>query len=413
MLGAGLGACGGVSSNGTNETDVGRAETAALAGSGERLTALGYQAGEAVQFRHFHDELLGFDCRFAADAAGVLRCFPQHGARVVYLDAACTQPAIRDHGVSRGEWVVESNSSCPGEMPTYAGVYAVGEQIYEAAIVGSEDYQVYERAGADCIVAAPGAKSNPSVHALVAKEASELVSGRIVSFETSGGLRVQRVVAEEGAEATLGVALADGTACTLQRRGICLAEQQVDSPCRVPATLVGASDAELKNIGQGPLHLEMYELRGVSADQTARTFRIPDGYTGTFLTPNGSCAVRDTADGSLRCVDESNEAVESGYFADASCQTRLYRAYAPDDQRLDAKQLANLRHIERGVEYRVESVSSLRPHSGDVYALTNSVCSVVSHGELVRSFTAGVPTLMVTDSMLPLASLPLVKNTRL
>jgi hypothetical protein len=407
-----LGGCGAaVSESGSNEGAKG--EAVPVGRSGQRLSALAYQAGDAVQFRHFHDELLGFDCAFGADAAGMPRCFPQHGARIVYLDAACTQPAIRDYGVERGEWIVEVNNPCPGELPTYGGVYVAGEQMYEEGIAGSEDYQVYERAGAACNVAPPEAKSNPAVYELLTKDAGELVSGSIASFETAGGLRVQRVVATDGAEADLGVTLHDGTACTLQRDGLCLAQPQVDAGCRAPSAIMGVSDAELRDIGQGPLHLEVYELHGVAADDTELTFRVPAGQIGTFLTRTGTCAVWKAGDGSLRCVDENGEVVESGYFADAGCQTRLYRDYARGGQQVDAERLANLRLIERGEGYSVDGVSSLERHEGGVYAFTNTVCSLVSPDELTQTYRTAVPTFLARRERLPLASLPLVKNARL
>jgi hypothetical protein len=381
--------------------------------SGERLSALAYEAGEAIQFRHFHDELLGFDCSFGADAAGTPRCFPRRGARVVYLDAACTQPAIRDSSAVRGEWVAEVSEPCPGRLATHGGLFRVGEQVYDETIAGSEGNRVYERAGTACNVAPPEGKSNPAVYALHTQDARELVGGSIVSFEAAGGLRVERIVAADGAEATLGVTLDDGTACTLQRDGLCLAEQQVDASCRAPSTVTGVSDARLREIGQGPLHLEMYELRGVAADGRALTFRIPAGKIGTFLTGSGTCAVWQASDDNLRCVDENSEVVENGYFADAGCQKRLYVDYARANQQIDAERLAKLRLIERGEGYRVDAVSSLERHVGSLYAFTNTVCSQVSANDLAESYRAAVPTFLARGEQLPLASLPLVKNARL
>lgn len=409
-----LGGCGAaVSSSGTNEGQAAGGEVAPVGRSGERLSALAYEAGEAVQFRHFHDELLGFDCSFGADSAGVPRCFPRRGARIVYLDAACTQPAIRDSGVVSGEWVTELSQPCPGQLATHSGLFTVGEQVYDEATAGSEGYRVYERAGAACNVAPPEAKSSPAVYELFSKDVHELVSGSTVSFETAGDLRVERVVAADGAEANLGVTLHDGTACTLQRDGLCRAEQQVDATCRAPSTSLGVSDAELREIGQGPLHLEMYELRGVAADDTGLTLRIPAGQIGTFLTRSGTCAVGEAGDGSLRCVDENSEVVESGYFADAGCQSRLYVDYARGSQELDAERLAHLRLIERGEGYRIDAISALERHVGALYAFTNTVCSQVSASELAESYGTAVPTFLARGEGLSLASLPLVKNARL
>ena len=384
---------------------------APLARSGERLSAMAYQAGDAAQFRHFHDELYGFDCEFAIDHERTTRCFPMKTATVVYLDPSCRTPAARSEGLKTGDWVVGSGTqACPGELGTRGAPYVVGEQIYAESIVGSEGYEVYESTGTGaCQLAYGQSKTNAEVRALVERSPRELVQGRIDSVDTNQGLRVQKLVAEDGAEANFGVVLADGTACHLERDGRCVGVPSLDGgrTCREPATAAAASGARLVRVGSDALHLELFELKGGGAAADA-VFQFPAGENGKFLTNEGtSCSVWDAADGSLRCA-AVDEIAEAGSWSDSNCTKRLYRLY--DDRagsQLSPAAVSELRYFRRDFDqdghYQIVAVGSLKAHEGPAFTLQDQEC---------------VPTgtnqqLLALDQDLGIESLPLVRSTRL
>jgi hypothetical protein len=381
-----------------------------LGRSGERLSALAYQAGEAVQFRHFHDELYGFDCAFVTDDTGTARCMPLQPAPLIYLDATCQTPAVREYGLSPGDWFVSTDGvPCPGDLPR-GQAYLVGAQLYAESIVGSEGYVAYERTTAGCTVSYGRPKSNPGVHVVLPQAASQFVAGKIVSVETDSGLRVQRLTAEDGAEANLGVTLPDGTACTLQRDGSCVAVQGGSSErsCRTPRTTVAPSGAELLELGGAPLRLEVFALRGAEANRAS--FLLAAGQTGLFLTERGSnCSVQGAADGSLRCAENGYEVLGRGLYADETCRNRLYSLAPQPALPFDPAQLQYLRHFERGEQYRIDSVRSLKVHDGVTYFADQGSCRPYSR----VGASSERSTVLALDETLPIESLPRVFGTRL
>ncbi len=63
--------------------------------SGTRLRAVLQVAGAAQRFVGWHDSMLGLDCDFQVDSAGVQRCLPLYsGGSVGFADAACKQPVV-------------------------------------------------------------------------------------------------------------------------------------------------------------------------------------------------------------------------------------------------------------------------------------------------------------------------------
>jgi hypothetical protein len=227
------------------------------------------------------------------------------------------------------------------------------------------------------------------------------VGGQAVAVQTSGGLRLRRLVAEDGAEANLGVTLADGTACTLQRDGSCVAEQAPgrEQVCGRPRSAQAQSGATLLEVGAGPLHLEVFELRGVTG-----TFRLPAG--GFTAEDGSSCNIWEAVDGSLRCVNDADE-VDEADFSDCTYQHRLYRAREAGRWPADPDALQSLRFIARGFNagsaaYRIQSVSSLKPHEGGAYYPQNDRCNVGSGDGL-----------LALDRELSIDSLPLIVSTRL
>src|SRR6478609_6130529 len=66
----------------------------ALVKSGKRVRALGYISQGVAQFRTLHDGQLDFDCEFVKGEPGAdLHCVPKMQTSLIFLDAACSQPA--------------------------------------------------------------------------------------------------------------------------------------------------------------------------------------------------------------------------------------------------------------------------------------------------------------------------------
>ena len=211
-----------------------------FARSGTRVRALGYSSNEARVFRTFHDQELGFDCTFVSDEAGRdQRCVPTPEVTMVYTDASCTEPAAWADGPQRplavGEAVRGGGSdelTCPGDAPLHRDAYRVGERLREESIGGSPNglFQLY---GGRCQAASPPAKIFPAVVRLIPIPEGELARGHRARVDVGGGLALTRLLADDGAEVTLGVTGTDGTACAFQRDGECVPE-----PIARPASLL-------------------------------------------------------------------------------------------------------------------------------------------------------------------------------
>ena len=212
-----------------------------FARGGSRLVALGYSSNQARLFRTFHDPALGFDCNFVPDRAGEhQRCVPSADATVVYTDAGCSELAAWDrlawggHGWTIGDAVSaiasDAGGGCPGDAPPHREAYRVAEQLSEE-VIGLPSFPLFELREGRCQTATLPAKVTPPVHRLVPLAETELVRGQRVSVNVGNGLRLTRLIADDGAELSLGVTGSDGTACEFQRDGECVPE-----PIARPAT---------------------------------------------------------------------------------------------------------------------------------------------------------------------------------
>jgi hypothetical protein len=389
-----------------------------LGRSGVRLTAVAYQSGDAVQFRHFHDEFLDIDCRFGVDGNGKAHCFPQRELGLVYLDAACQEPAVRERGLELGQWFVEPSASCPEELlPVHEEAWVVGEEQYAESIIGQESYQLYEQTAEGCVHAQePAAKTNPPVHRVERKAPSELVGARVATFTAEGGLRVKRVIADDGAEGNLGITVENGTTCSLNPAGVCLPDYLgASSECAPPPYSAAQSDAALRDVGTGPLHLSVYELETIAENGRKTTLWLPATEVGEFLNERAdTCRVFEANDGSLRCVTSNDEAgTLSGYFADATCEQPLYVPYDTHIAATDAERIARLRFVDwSGEGVGIGEVSALQVHQGDVYTVGDGACGVASRSRLSRDLGGPAP-LFTRGLSLGIASLPQVLDTRL
>jgi hypothetical protein len=158
----------------------------------------------------------------------------------VYTDASCTEPAAwaeasQGRPLAIGEAVSAGSHVgrvCPGDAPPHRDAYRVGERLREESIGGPAAglFQVY---GGRCQTASPPAKIFPAVVRLIPIPESELARGQRASVDVGGGLRLTRLLADDGAQLTLGVTGVDGTPCELQRDGECVPE-----PIARPAVLL-------------------------------------------------------------------------------------------------------------------------------------------------------------------------------
>jgi hypothetical protein len=215
--------------------DVGDAPVTGLAfaQSGSRLVALGYSSNEAKLFQTFHDSQLGFDCDFVLDAAGAQqRCVPSDRVDVVYTDPGCREPAVwidqwapREqlavgHAVSGDKLAVDA--TCPGDAPLHREAFRIAEQLSEESTIGAPSLPFYQMRDERCQSATPRAKVTPPAYRLVPLPEVELVAGTQVSLELADGLRLRRLIAEDGAQLSLGATSGDGKACEFQRDGECV-----------------------------------------------------------------------------------------------------------------------------------------------------------------------------------------------
>ena len=203
-----------------------------FAQSGSRLVAMGYSSNEAKVFRTFHDSKLGFDCHFVSDAAGAFqRCVPDEASAVIYTDAGCSEPATWERWGPRrwaaGEAVSgvadASTGDCPGDASPHREVYRVAEQLTEE-VLGPPAQPLFALVDSRCQLATPPAKGTPAVHRLVPLAETELVRAQTISVNLGDGLRLTRLVADDGAALNWGITGADRVSCEIQRDGECVPE---------------------------------------------------------------------------------------------------------------------------------------------------------------------------------------------
>lgn len=201
--------------------------------SGSRLTAMGYSSNEARVFRTFHDEQLDADCDFASNGNGTeQRCVPSARLRPVFTDEACTEPAgwaepfetkRLEVGTTVSTLAAPREDSCPGEAPQARVAYRVTEQLSEEGF-GASSIPIFEIAEGTCRTAAPIAKVTPAAYRLVPIPEAELVKAEPKNLDMGDGLRLVRLVAEDGAELNVGMTDERQTACELQLDGECVPE---------------------------------------------------------------------------------------------------------------------------------------------------------------------------------------------
>jgi hypothetical protein len=204
--------------------------------SGTRLAAIGYSDDGAVFFSNMRDTQLGFDCEFEKAEAGDWLCSPKTRVNVLFLDAGCKQPAMAGEPFSGdplglgpvvGTTTSVSSAASSGGSDTvlvslHGPVYRVAEKVYEAEAFGSS-YEVYEwnSYSKQCVVAQPSAgKGVPSIYRLTPIADTELVKATTRDVVLQGGLTVERLVTDDGAELSGNLKL-NGKPCQLLANGRC------------------------------------------------------------------------------------------------------------------------------------------------------------------------------------------------
>jgi len=396
LLGFGAVGCGQVS--GTNGGDGARepgnnglpaaTDRFAFAKSGERLLALGYESEGVSQFRTFHDEQFDFDCEFVSARSGDdSLCVPKRKSSLIFLDSSCSEPAtwILDFPVHVGQWLSVGSSSYDSRLP-HRDTFELGEQVYPETTSGSPP-PVYSLQGTTCSPASPPAKGFPAVNRLIPHADSELVTAKPTSLDAGGGLRLTRLIGEDGSEFTLAVVTADGAVCTIQADGSCASTRE--EAARFPVT-------QRVRLGSGGAHVDLFNSMPSAGHAGLPVAHYPVAFD--FLDQMGDrCQVVPAADGTLRCATLEPAAYESGAWADEACTQRLYYGAALG---VDLPTPRTAFHAQDG---RLAALFTVKVYDGPAYGIDNGVCAP----------NASVADLLQLDQRLDISSLPQVVETTL
>ena len=239
--------CGQASVENPGDHPVGPVVDLPFAKSGRRLKAWSFAADGIDLFSTFHDNQLDADCEFVPNPARDHHvCFPSVLADVVYLDAACTQPAARSGpggSLAPGQWVSGvvpgTEATCAGAPPVQRVGYHVAEQLFVGGIeaLNHPFPNVFAVVDSQC-------QPTPFQDALLPRdlfrlerqEQSVFVSGARTVRPAAGDFAVERVMADDGAELTVGVRGGNAAPCLVQSDGRC-----VPGPVSAPS-FFGAGD---------------------------------------------------------------------------------------------------------------------------------------------------------------------------
>ncbi len=205
--------------------------------SGSRLAAIGYTDGGAVFFDTMRDLTLGTDCAFQRDSAGDWLCSPKKTQSLIYLDAACTEPAVEEPAFTSPTGQVfgsydDSTASSGGSdtvlAPEHVPVYRVADELFasDGTTTFAEDtLSLYTLSGTHCegplVADRKVVVSPPSIFRATPVSDSELVKANVREVPLNSGLTLERLVTDDGAQLSGNLASA-GRECELQDDGICV-----------------------------------------------------------------------------------------------------------------------------------------------------------------------------------------------
>jgi hypothetical protein len=204
-----------------------------FARSGQRLKVWSFVGNGVDLFSTFHDNQLDADCEFIPSPAGDRHvCLPKDTADVVYLDAACTRPAARSGPavtLAPGQWVSGvvpgTEKTCVGGSPPERVGYRVAERLFAGGIgaLNQPLPTVFSGTASDCRQTnLQVALLAPDLFRLERQDDSVFVSGTLSARPGTDGLVVERLVAEDAAELTVGVLGRDARPCLIQSDGRCV-----------------------------------------------------------------------------------------------------------------------------------------------------------------------------------------------
>jgi hypothetical protein len=205
--------------------------------SGTRLAAMGYADDGAVFFGTMRDAKLGVDCAFEQNEVGDWLCTPAKKQTLIYLDAACTEPAVEEPAFSTptGEVFGFPNPSVPSSggsdivlVPKHFPVYRVADEVFKSngtTTFAEATITIYQGSPTQCRgprVANPHVVVNPpSIFRVTPVADSELVKATLRDVPLKDGLTLERLVTDDGAQLSGHLKLA-GRECELQRDGRCV-----------------------------------------------------------------------------------------------------------------------------------------------------------------------------------------------
>jgi hypothetical protein len=266
-----------------------------FAHSGRRLVARGYAASGARIFRTFYDQQLGFECEFVADSAGAVeRCVPAQRAALIYTDPDCREPAawmelLGGHdafGVGDAVSTISgayraATDICPGELPPHREAFRVAERLAEA-VDGPPTLDVRQLNEGKCEPAIHPGLVAPAIQRLKPLDETELARGHREDWNVGAGLRVTRLLADDGAELNVAVTGADGMPCEFLHDGEC-----VPAPFTRPAIVADHAIVALDSDCTQPAFVAQYARACGSAGlgvedelmQTPRVWAVDEAQT--------------------------------------------------------------------------------------------------------------------------------------
>jgi hypothetical protein len=354
------------------------------------LKALGYLSEDVAQFRTFRDQRLGFECEFVTDGDGdEFQCVPKQTTSLIFLDAACTQPATWTmmYPVQVGQWFIAQSSYWDSGNPVVLRrTVELGEEVYPE---GTLPASVYELQGTACVANPfPPAKSIPAINRLIPHSASELSSAKRVSVDAGGGLRLSHLLGADGSQLTLGTTTADGKACAVQPSGECVPTAEGDSG-PFPTT-------QRTRLGSGSAHVDLFTSEPGAGRSGVPVARYPAALD--FLDSEGErCQVTKAVDGTLRCAPLSFAAYLSDRWSDPACTQELYYGERGTDA-------ARHRAPMLGNDGLLASLATVKLYDGPAYRKDLEAC--------IPAEDSGA-LLLQLDQRIEATSLPVVTETTL
>lgn len=204
-----------------------------FAESGQRLKVWSFVGNGVELFSSFHDNQLDADCEFIPTLPGDRYvCFPKALADVVYLDSSCTQPAARSgpaFTLDPDQWVSGVvpgiGNACVGGPPPKRVGYRVGERLFTGGIgaLNQPLPTVFSGTTSDCRQTnLQVALLAPDLVRLERQDDAVFVSGTASARPAGDGFAIKRLVAEDGAQLTVGVLGRDDKPCLIQSDGRCV-----------------------------------------------------------------------------------------------------------------------------------------------------------------------------------------------